>query len=192
MWISGNTQTKKQTCQHVGAQRGVMEKLKMNPCCTHKCACAHPHPLPSAPTPPPPLSWVSEWEIKFFWWESFSCPYSSPPSLSSHPFFNLFAYLWTINLCTQREISSCAVKCSGCCRAHNRWSSLRDWRESHKQKTHEASHSQVKRSRRCISAGTKITVHHMCTDDKLPFGFSYHEPLFWQCENRRCVFILIE
>ncbi len=127
----------KNLCQHVSAQRGVIEKLKMNPFCahshthTHTHTHTHSHPLPAAPASLPQFSWVSEWEIKFFWWESFSCPHSTPPSLSSHPFFNLFAYLWTINLCTEREINSCAVKCSGCCHAHNRWSSPRDWHESH-------------------------------------------------------------
>lgn len=147
---------KKKTCQHVSAQRGVIERLKMNPFCTHTRAHTHSHPLPAAPASLPPFSWVSEWEIKFFWWESFSCPRSSPPSLSSHPFFNLFAYLWTINLCTEREINSCAVKCSGCCHAHNRWSSPRDWHESH-------THSHTYRN----------TWHHTLTQREHKTGAAY-------------------
>lgn len=152
MWI--REKGKKKTCQHVSAQRGVIESLKMNPRCTHTRAHTHPHPLPTARAFLPPYSWVSEWEIKFFWWESFSCPHSSPPSLSSHPFFNLFAYLWTINLCTEREISSCAVKCSGCCRAHNRWSSQRDWHESHtltRREAHDTSHSHEAKAKQVLN-----------------------------------------
>lgn len=75
------------------------------------------------PSPPSPRSRGCRSEkLNFSDEKVFSLPpfLSSPFSLSSHPFFNLVAYLWTINLCFEREINGCAVKCSGWCHAHNK------------------------------------------------------------------------
>lgn len=72
-----------------------------------------PHTHVYLPTRLPPSSWLSEWEIKFFWWETF---YSSPSLLPST--LSFICFLWTINLCAVEEMNSCAVECS-----HNRWSS---------------------------------------------------------------------
>lgn len=108
MWISGkkNTPTRKQTCQDVSAQRGVLERLEMKSCLRthasipplHRHQQLHLH-LPSRGCRSEKLNFSDE-EVVFSPLPPF--PSSLPPFLSSHPFFNSFPYLRTINLCMWR------------------------------------------------------------------------------------------
>lgn len=174
----GKRKKNMQTCQR-SEGCDIKKNLKMNPFApslSHTHICEHSHPLPATQSSLPPFSWVLEWEIKFFWWESFSCPHSSPPILSSHPFFNLFTYLWTINLFTEREINSCAVECSGCCRVRDERSSATDRPRSHTRANTNMtprSRSKQEEGRRCISAGAAVTVHQLCVgSSEVSFGFN--------------------
>lgn len=135
----------------------------------------HPHPLPAAQASLPLFSWVSEWEIKFFWWETFSCPHSSPPIFSSHQFFLIYLLIYELLIYSVWEKQLCSEVFRLLPRSQYMIITDRLIWVAERQE------------RWCISIGTEITVHQVCDrDNKLQFGVNCYFQSWARSENKRC------